>query len=83
MSPVPVDTNPGAAYSRSMMELIATLITVIGTGLGLATLILPGQAAMRQGIGDLREQMAKLERLLEELTAPSAIRRPGQASLSQ
>lgn len=59
-----------------MMELITTLITIIGTGLGLAALILPGQAAMRRDIGDLRERMAKLAGLLEELTAPSSIRRP-------
>ena len=42
-----------------MTELIATLIAIIGTGLGFAVLILPGQAAMRRDIGGLRERMAK------------------------
>ena len=80
---VPVDTSPGTAYSRSMTELIATLVAIVGTGLGLAALILPGQAALRRDIGDLRERMAKLERLLEGLTTPSSIRRPRQANPSQ
>ena len=51
------------------------IITTIGTGIALATAILPGQYAMRRDIAGLhrdiaglRERMARLERLFEGFT---------------
>ena len=58
------------------------IIAIIGTGIALATLILPGQYALRRdiaglhrdiaglhrGIADLRERMARLEGLFEGFT---------------
>ena len=48
------------------------LVTIIGTGISLAGLILPDLRSMkrdigelRDGIGDLRERMARLEGLFE------------------
>ena len=58
------------------------ILTIIGTGIALAAVILPGQYAMRRDIGgihrdiggihrdigDLRERMARLEGLFEGFT---------------
>ena len=58
------------------LAAIATImVTVIGTAIALAAVIVPGQQAMRQemgemrrDIGDLRERMARIEGLFEGFT---------------
>ncbi|MCY4438605.1 MAG: hypothetical protein OXE53_00120 [Deltaproteobacteria bacterium] len=51
-----------------MSSDLFTILTIIGTGLALAGLILPGQHALRRDVGDLRERMARLEGLFEGFT---------------
>ena len=43
------------------------MLTIIGTGIALALLIVPGQRAMQRDIAQMRERIAKLEGLLEGL----------------
>ena len=58
------------------LAAIATImVTVIGVAISLAAVIVPGQRAMRQemgemrrDIGDLREKMARIEGLFEGFT---------------
>ena len=58
------------------LAAIATImVTVIGAAIALAAVIVPGQRAMRQemgemrrDIGDLRERMARIEGLFEGFT---------------
>ncbi len=58
------------------LAAIATImVTVIGVAISLAAVIVPGQRAMRQemgemhrDIGDLRERMARIEGLFEGFT---------------
>lgn len=40
---------------------LALIITIIGTGVALALVIVPGQRELRRDIADLRERMATLE----------------------
>ena len=47
------------------------LIAIIGAAIALAAVILPGQWAMRRDIGELRERMARLEKLFEEFMQSS------------
>lgn len=51
-----------------MNAISPELIAIIGAAIALATLILPGQSAMRRDITDLRERMAKLEGSVEVLS---------------
>ncbi|MCY4213544.1 MAG: hypothetical protein OXF68_07965 [Gammaproteobacteria bacterium] len=44
------------------------MLTIIGTGVALAVLIVPGQRSMQRDIADLRERMARLEGLFEGFT---------------
>ncbi len=51
--------------------LIATgtlIVAVLGTGVTLAMLIVPGQREMRRDIAELRERMARLEGLFQGFT---------------
>ena len=52
----------------SALELITIVGAILGTGVALAGLIVPGLNAMRRDIGDLRERMARLEGLFEGFT---------------
>ena len=52
------------------------MLTIIGTGVALAVLIVPGQRSMQRDIADLRERMARLEGLFEGFTG----RQPERAS---
>lgn len=63
------------------VAVVTIMVTIIGTAIALAAVIVPGQRAMRQemgemrrDIGDLRERMARIEGLFEGFTrsAPSA-----------
>lgn len=68
------------------LAAIATImVTVIGVAISLAAVIVPGQRAMRQemgemrrDIGDLRERMARIEGLFEGFTrsAPATAAAP-------
>lgn len=62
------------------VAVVTIMVTIIGTAIALAAVIVPGQRAMRQemgemrrDIGDLRERMARIEGLFEGFTrsAPS------------
>lgn len=44
------------------------LIAIIGTGIALAVLIVPGQRAMQRDIAVLRERVARIEGLFEGFT---------------
>ena len=44
------------------------LIAIIGAAIALASVILPGQHAMRRDIADLREWMARLEGTVQVLS---------------
>ena len=44
------------------------LIAIIGAAIVLAAVILPGQHALRRGIADLRERMARLEGTVQVLS---------------
>ena len=71
------------------LAAIATImVTVIGVAISLAAVIVPGQRAMRQemgemrrDIGDLRERMARIEGLFEGFTrsAPATPAAPSSA----
>ena len=42
------------------------LLTVVGTGIALAALLVPGQNEIRENVSQLRERMAVVETLLSE-----------------
>ena len=44
------------------------LIAIIGTGIALAVVIVPGQRTMQRDIAELRERMARIEGLFEGFT---------------
>lgn len=46
-----------------------TILTIIGTGVALALVIVPGQRELRRDVADLRERMSRLEGLFEGFTA--------------
>ena len=46
-------------------DTITTVIAIIGTGIALAVLIVPGQRLLHRDVADLRERMARLEGLFE------------------
>ena len=52
------------------------LIAIIGVGIALAGLIVPGQWAMRRDLADLRERMARLAGLFEGFTHADRVPRP-------
>ena len=52
------------------------MLTIIGTGVALAVLIVPSLRSMQRDIADLRERMARLEGLFEGFTG----RQPEHAS---
>ncbi len=65
---------------KIILAVAAIIIPIIGTGIALGSVIVPGQRDIReeigelhQSVGDLRERMARLEGLFEGFTD-----RPGQ-----
>ena len=78
---------------RDLVTTAAIVLTIVGTAIALAAVILPGQRAMRQemnsvrleindvrrDISDLRERMARLEGLFEGFTKAAPSRPPKQS----
>ena len=61
------------------IAVVTIMVTIIGAAVALATVIVPGQRAIRQemgemrrDIGDLRERMARIEGLFEGFTRSPA-----------
>lgn len=44
-----------------------TILIILGTGVALAAIIVPGQRELRRNVGNLRERMARLEGTVELL----------------
>ncbi len=49
-------------------DTIAIIVAIIGTGIALGLIIVPGQRDLRRDVADLRERMARLEGLFEGFT---------------
>ena len=71
---------------RDLVTTAAIVLTIVGTAIALAAVIVPGQRAMRQemnsvrrDISDLRERMARLEGLFEGFTKAAPSRPPKQS----
>ena len=71
---------------RDLVTTAAIVLTIVGTAVALAAVIVPGQRAMRQemnsvlrDISDLRERMARLEGLFEGFTKAAPSRQPKQS----
>ena len=78
---------------RDLVTTAAIVLTIVGTAIALAAVIVPGQRAMRQemnsvrleindvrrDISDLRERMARLEGLFEGFTKAAPSRQPKQS----
>ena len=71
---------------RDLVTTAAIVLTIVGTAVALAAVIVPGQRAMRQemnsvlrDISDLRERMARLEGLFEGFTKAAPSRPPKQS----
>ena len=70
---------------RDLVTTATIVLTIVGTAVALAAVIVPGQRAMRQEmngvrqeISDLRERMARLEGLFEGFTKAAPSRQPKQ-----
>ena len=77
---------------RDLVTTATIVLTIVGTAIALAAVIVPGQRAMRQeikdvrlevtdvrrDISDLRERMARLEGLFEGFTKAAPSRQPKQ-----
>ena len=77
---------------RDLVTTATIVLTIVGTAVALAAVIVPGQRAMRQeikdvrlevtdvrrDISDLRERMARLEGLFEGFTKAAPSRQPKQ-----
>ncbi len=77
---------------RDLITTATIVLTIVGTAIALAAVIVPGQRAMRQeikdvrlevtdvrrDISDLRERMARLEGLFEGFTKTAPSRQPKQ-----
>ena len=50
------------------VETVTIIIAIVGTGIALAAVLLPGQRDLKQSIVDLRERMARLEGLFDGFT---------------
>ena len=48
-------------------DTAAIIVAIIGTGVALGLLIVPGQREMRRDIANLRERMARVEGVIETL----------------
>ncbi len=48
-------------------DTAAIIVAIIGTGVALGLLIVPGQREMRRDIANLRERMARVEGVVETL----------------
>ena len=62
-----------------IIAVVTIMVTIIGAAVALAAVIVPGQRAIRQemgemrrDIGDLRERMARIEGLFEGFTRSPA-----------
>ena len=51
-----------------VIATLTILVAILGTGIGLALAIVPGQRGLRRDVADLRERMARLEGLFEGFT---------------
>ncbi len=51
---------------------VTIILSIIGTGIALAAVIVPGQWDLKRSVGDLRERMARLEGLFEGFTKTPA-----------
>ena len=49
-------------------DTLTIVIAILGTSIGLALAIVPGQRELRRDVADLRERMARLEGLFEGFT---------------
>ena len=54
--------------SPEVIGLILVLFAIIGTGITLALLLVPGQRELQRQVGDLRERMTRLEGLFDGFT---------------
>ncbi|MCY4287674.1 MAG: hypothetical protein OXC63_03695 [Aestuariivita sp.] len=50
------------------VETVTIIIAIVGTGVALVAVLLPGQRDLKQSIVDLRERMARLEGLFDGFT---------------
>ena len=53
---------------------LAIIFTIIGTGITLGMLIVPGLRELRQDVASLRERMSRIEGLFEGFTKREAAR---------
>ena len=60
-------------------DTAAIIIAIIGTGVALGLLIVPGQREIRRDIARLRERMARVEGAVETLRDTIAGRQPETA----
>ena len=51
-----------------VIATITLVVTIIGTGVTLGLILVPGQRELRRDVADLRERMARLEGLFEGFT---------------
>ncbi|MCY4005816.1 MAG: hypothetical protein OXE84_03170 [Rhodobacteraceae bacterium] len=49
-------------------ETLTIIVAIVGTGIALAAVIVPGQRDLKQSVADLRERMARLEGLFDGFT---------------
>ncbi len=54
--------------NQEPIGIILVLVTIIGTGITLALLLVPGQRELQRQVSDMRERMARLEGLFEGFT---------------
>ena len=53
-------TDQMSQESVIIMAIIGIIVTIIGTGIGLAAILVPGQRAMRRDMSDLRKDIAAM-----------------------
>ena len=58
-------------------DTITIVVAIIGTGIALAAMLVPGQRQLHRDVSDLRERMARLEGLFEGFTRASGTSPPG------
>jgi len=50
------------------IDTIMIILAILGTGIALAAVLVPGQRDLKRAVSDLRERMARLEGLFEGYT---------------
>ena len=54
--------------NQEPIGIILVLVAIIGTGITLALLLVPGQRELQRQVSDMRARMARLEGLFEGFT---------------